>query len=218
MKKFQLELRPSDSIGKAISVIENGHVQFAFVVDKNQKLIGTITDGDVRRALLRGETLDTTVDKMMCTEFRSLPSNATEDQAISLMRREVLHQVPSLDEQGRVVRLFLLEELIKSKGRDNPVVIMAGGEGKRLFPLTKDCPKPMLRVGGMPILQIILEQLVDAGFQNFYLSVNYLKHQIIDYFGDGERWGVQIGYIEEENLWALLVRLASYQKHSPSQC
>ena len=137
MKATVLELRASDNIRKAISVIENGHVQFAFVVDDNQKLIGTITDGDIRRALIRGDSLNTSVDKMMCTEFRSLPSNATESEAISMMRREVLHQVPALDEQGRVVRLFLLEELIKSEARANPVVIMAGGKGKRLFPLTQ---------------------------------------------------------------------------------
>lgn len=197
MKTNQLKLKPSDSIRKAISVIENGHVQFAFVVDDNQKMIGAITDGDVRRALLRGEALDTPVDRVMCTEFRSLPSNATEDEAISLMRREVLHQVPALDEQGCVVQLFLLEELIKSEKRTNPVVIMAGGEGKRLSPLTQDCPKPMLRVGGKPMLEIILEQLVDACFQQFYMSVNYLKEQIQDHFGDGERWGVQISYLEE---------------------
>lgn len=198
MEATQLELRPGDSIRKAISVIENGHVQFAFVIDDNQRLIGTITDGDIRRSLLRGDSLDTPVHKMMCTEFRSLPSNATEDEAISLMRREVLHQIPALDEQGRVVRLFLLEELMKPKVRSNPVVIMAGGEGKRLFPLTQDCPKPMLRVGGKPMLQIIFEQLVNAGFQHFYLSVNYLKNQIKDHFGDGERWGVQISYLEED--------------------
>ena len=199
MKATQLELRPGDSIRKAISVIENGHVQFAFVIDDNQRLIGTITDGDIRRSLLRGDSLDTPVHKMMCIEFRSLPSNATEKEAISLMRREVLHQVPALDEQGRVVKLFLLEELIKSKARANPVVIMAGGEGRRLFPLTQNCPKPMLRVGGKPMLEIIVEQLVDAGFQHFYLSVNYLKNQIKDHFGGGERWGVQITYLEEKH-------------------
>ena len=198
MEIFKLQLRPTDTIGKAISVIENGHVQFAFVVDDNQKMIGTITDGDVRRALLRGEGLDTHVCKMMCTKFRSLPLNATKDEAISLMRREVLHQVPVLDEQGRVVRLFLLEELMKSKVRTNPVVIMAGGEGKRLFPLTQECPKPMLHVGGKPMLEIILEQLVDAGFQHFYLSVNYLKDHIIDHFGDGKGWNAQITYLEED--------------------
>ena len=181
------------------------------MVDKNQKLIGTITDGDVRRALLRGETLDTTVDKMMCTEFRSLPSNATEDQAIA-MRHEVLHQVPSLDEQGRVVRLFLLEELIKSRGE----AILWRVEKESASFRSQRIVQPMLRVGECRCSRY-LEQLVDAGFQNFYLSVNYLKHQIIDYFGDGERWGVQIGYIEEEKPLGTVGALSLLPK-TLSQC
>ena len=198
MNFAQLELRQSDNIKVAISIIDSGHAQVALVVDDKRKLIGTITDGDIRRGLLTGDTFDTPVASIMCTEFRSLHSDATEDEAISLMRREVLHQVPALDNQGRVIRLFLLKELIKPKAIANPVVIMAGGEGKRLGPLTQDCPKPMLRVGGRPMLEIILEQCVDAGFQHFYFSVNYLKKQIQDYFCDGARWGVQIAYLEED--------------------
>lgn len=198
MNLSDLELKPSDSIKKAISAIEIGNAQFAYVVDSEKKIIGTITDGDIRRALIRGDTLEASVDTIMFTEFRSLPANATESEAKSLMRREVLQQVPGLDEQGRVVRLFLLEEIIKPTIRPNSVIIMAGGEGKRLLPYTEDCPKPMLLVGGKPMLEIILEQCVEAGFQDFHFSVNYLKHQIMDYFGDGERWGIQISYLEED--------------------
>lgn len=197
MNTKRLQLISSDSLTKAISVIENGHVQFAFVVNGKQRLIGTVTDGDIRRALLSGASLDTPIGSVMFKGFRSLHSNATEDEAISLMRREAIHQVPVLDEQGRVVRLFLLEDLIKPKVRSNAVVIMAGGEGKRLRPHTLDCPKPMLLINGKPMLQIILEQCVDAGFHDFYLSVNYLKDQIQDYFVNGERWGVRIEYLEE---------------------
>ena len=192
-----LQLTNSESLSDAIRVIDVGDVQIALVIDGNRRLIGTITDGDIRRALLRGEALDTPVEKIMFRSFRALPASATEDEALALMRRETLHQIPALDEQGRVVRLFLLEELIKPKRRANPVVIMAGGEGKRLRPLTQDCPKPMLRVGGKPLLEIILEQCIDAGFQHFYLSVNYLKNQIQYHFGDGARWHVSIDYLEE---------------------
>jgi dTDP-glucose pyrophosphorylase len=192
-----LQIKALVSLSDAIKVIDVGYAQIAFVVDENKRLIGTITDGDIRRALLRGESLDTPVEKIMFRNFRALPSGATEQEALALMRRETLHQIPALDEQGRVVRLFLLEELIKPKKRSNPVVIMAGGEGKRLRPLTEDCPKPMLRVGGKPLLEIILEQCIDAGFQHFYLSVNYLKEQIQDHFGDGARWHVRIDYLEE---------------------
>ena len=192
-----LQLTASARLSDAIKVINTGRVQIAFVVDENKRLIGTVTDGDIRRALLRGESFDLSVANIMFRNFRSLPSSATENEALALMRRETLHQIPALDEQGRVIHLFLLEELIKPMKHPNPVVIMAGGEGKRLRPLTQNCPKPMLRVGGKPLLEIILEQCIDAGFQHFYFSVNYLKNQIKDHFGDGARWHVYIDYLEE---------------------
>lgn len=194
-----LQLPPTAPISSAIQIIDDGRVQIALVVDLDKRLLGTITDGDIRRGLLRGESLDTSVERIMSKTFHALHADAIEKDALSLMRRETLHQVPALDDQGRVVRLFLLEDLIKSKEkRSNSVVIMAGGEGKRLRPLTQDCPKPMLLVGGKPMLEIILEQCIDAGFQHFYLSVNYLKSQIQDHFGNGARWHVQIDYLEEK--------------------
>jgi dTDP-glucose pyrophosphorylase/predicted transcriptional regulator len=190
-------VRPDATLREVIKIIDRGAAQIALVADAEKKLFGVITDGDVRRAILRGESLDIPVERVMFTKFRSLPASATDEEALALMRRETLHQIPALDDQGRVVRIFLLEEMIKPKQRPNPVVIMAGGEGKRLRPLTQDCPKPMLRVGGKPLLEIILGQCIDAGFQHFYLSVNYLKNKIQDHFGDGARWNVRIDYLEE---------------------
>ena len=190
-------VRPDASLREVIEIIDRGAAQIALVADAENKLLGVITDGDIRRAMLRNESLLSLAENIMFRDFRALPRDATEDQALAFMRRETLHQIPALDEQGRVIRLFLMEELIKPKRRENTVVIMAGGEGKRLRPLTESCPKPMLRVGGKPLLEIILEQCVEAGFQHFYLSVNYLKKQIQDYFGDGARWDVRIEYLEE---------------------
>ena len=186
------------SIRDAIRCLDEVALQIAIIVDSNGSMVGTITDGDIRRALLRGDSLDVSVDQIMCREFRALPENATDEEAIKIMRNETLRQIPALDDQGKVVRLFLLEELVRPMRYTNPVVIMAGGEGKRLHPLTQDCPKPMLRVGGKPLLEIILEQCINAGFQNFYFSINYLKSQIQDYFGDGSHWNVNIDYLEEE--------------------
>ncbi len=183
---------------EVVEVIDRGAAQITLVIDAERRLLGTVTDGDIRRALLRGMQLNTPVDRIMHRDFRVLPASATEKEALALMRRETLHQIPALDEQGRVVRLFLLEELIKPKARGNPVVIMAGGKGQRLRPLTENCPKPMLRVGGKPLLEIILEQCIEAGFQDFYLAVNYLKEQIQDHFGDGKRWQARIHYLEED--------------------
>lgn len=190
-------VKPDASLREVIEIIDRGAAQIALVVDSENKLLGLITDGDIRRALLRNVSLVSSAERVMFRDFRALPSTATEEEALAFMRRKTLHQIPALDEQGRVVRLFLLEELIKLKIRENPVIIMAGGEGKRLRPITQDCPKPMLRVGGKPLLEIILEQCVEAGFQHFYLSVNYLKNQIKDYFEDGARWNVRIHYLEE---------------------
>jgi len=191
-------VRSDASLRDVIKIVDRGAAQIALVTDIEGKLLGVITDGDIRRAILRSESLESPAERIMCRDFRFLPDSSTEEEALALMRRETLHQIPVLDDQGRVVRLFLLEDLIKSKVRSNLVVIMAGGEGKRLRPLTQDCPKPMLRVSGKPLLEIILQQCVDAGFQDFYLSVNYLKEQIQDYFGDGARWNVKINYLEED--------------------
>jgi len=108
-----------------------------------------------------------------------------------------LHQVPVLDGEGRVADLFLLEELLRPPPQPSTVVLMAGGEGKRLRPYTDDCPKPMLPIGGKPMLEIILERCIDAGFRHFVISVNYLKHRVMEYFGRGARWNIDIHYVEE---------------------
>lgn len=194
---LRLALQPSDSLRDAVALINREAVQIALVTDDANRLLGTITDGDIRRALLRGETLETPVRQIMRRQFRFLPATATPGEAFAMMRQQSLHQIPALDDQGRVIRLFLLEDLIKPKTLANPVVIMAGGEGKRLRPLTKACPKPMLRIGGRPLLEIILEQCIEAGFKDFYLAVNYLKEQIQDHFQDGAGWQVKIEYLEE---------------------
>ncbi len=188
---------PTTTVRDVIEVINRGAAQIALVADAEQKLLGLITDGDIRRALLRNESLTSLAANIMCQNFHSLPKNATEKEALTVMHREVISHMPVLDEQGRVVNLFLLDELVRKKKLPNRAVIMAGGEGKRLGALTQSCPKPMLRVGGKPLLEIILEHCIDAGLQHFHLSVNYLKEQIKDYFGDGSSWNVTIDYLEE---------------------
>ena len=178
-------------IREVIAVIDRGAAQIALVTEKD-RLIGIVTDGDVRRGLLRGESLDAPVTNIMRRDFRSLPANATADEALVLMQRETLHQIPAIDENGKVIHLFLLEDLIKPQKLPNSVVIMAGGEGKRLRPLTHECPKPMLQVAGKPLLEIILKQCLDAGFEHFYFAVNYLKEQIQSHFQDGSAWGAHV--------------------------
>lgn len=188
---------PLSTLRKAVEIIDRGAAQIALITDSDS-LIGIVTDGDVRRGLLLGESLDAPVTNIMRRDFRSLPANATAAEALALMQRETLHQIPVLDEAGKVVHLFLLEDLIKPQKLPNSVVIMAGGEGKRLRPLTNDCPKPMLQVAGKPLLEIILKQCMDAGFEHFYFAVNYLKEQIQSHFQDGSAWGARIQYLEED--------------------
>ena len=183
---------------ETIQVIDQTAAQIALVVDSEQRLLGTVTDGDLRRGLLRGETLESPVENIMNRKFRSLPADCTKNRALRLMREETLRHVPGLDSEGRVVRMFLLEEKIYNLKHDNWVVLMAGGQGERLRPMTDACPKPMLRIGGKPMMEIILEQFSEAGFQKFFFSVNYLKQQIMDYFGNGDHWGIEIQYLVEK--------------------
>jgi len=191
-------ISPDLNIGGVIKTINQGAASIALVVDKKQRLLGTITDGDIRRGLLKGLTLDNPVEQVMHREFHSLPADCPESYALRIMRKKTLHHIPGLDSEGRVVRLFLLEDFLKPRSITNWVVLMAGGEGKRMHSLTKNCPKPMLKVGGKPMLEIILEQCAESGFRKFFLSVNYLKEQVTDYFGNGDHWGVEIQYLNEE--------------------
>jgi dTDP-glucose pyrophosphorylase len=186
------------SINDAILAIDEGAVQVAFVVDENGVLLGTITDGDVRRGLLKGLTLTDPASRIMKTPFRWVREGALPGEAREMMRRELLHQVPVLDPHGRIVELVLLDDLLTPQPRTNWVILMAGGRGQRLHPLTQSQPKPMVHVGGSPLLEAILAKCVGAGFQTFFISVNYLKQQIIDYFGDGSAWNVDVRYLEEE--------------------
>ena len=181
-----------------MQIINNGASQIALVVDKDQYLLGTLTDGDIRRGLLCGANLKSPVDQLMNRHFSSIRETDSKEVALEMMRREGLRQVPVLDVQGRVVHLLLLKELLYPIYQDNAVVIMAGGKGTRLRPYTENCPKPMLPVGNKPMLEILLEQCIVSGFRKFYFSVNYLKEQITDHFGDGSRWGVSIQYLVEE--------------------
>ena len=183
------------TLKEAIKTIELGASQIALVVDENEVLLGTLTDGDIRRGLLKGYDLQSPVGLVMNKGFCSLTEDVTENRAVQLMREKDLHQMPVMNSQGRVIRIHLMKESLKPDKLPNLVVIMAGGEGHRLRPLTENCPKPMLKIGDKPILEIILEQCIEAGFQKYYISVNYLKDKIISHFQDGSKWGVEIQYL-----------------------
>jgi dTDP-glucose pyrophosphorylase len=191
-------IAPDTSILKALEVIDVNAMQIALIVDAQDRLLGTVTDGDVRRGILRGIPLEDAVHTVM----NPYPTVARiwEDSTAVLTRMKLsyLHQIPILNEQDQVVDIKILSDLLLAGKRDNWVVLMAGGLGTRLAPLTQDRPKPLLEVGGKPLLETILESFIDQGFHRFFLSVNYKAEMIIDHFGDGARWGVEIRYLRED--------------------
>ncbi|MBF0267897.1 MAG: nucleotidyltransferase family protein [Alphaproteobacteria bacterium] len=188
------------SLAEAISVLEGSPYKICLVTDETRKLMGTITDGDVRRAILRGHGLDSAAANAM----KETPTTALVGQPPEVLRdlmlRLDLSQIPLLDTQGRVVGLTTLKSLAHAgEPRDNWVVLMAGGLGNRLRPLTEDVPKPLLKVGRKPLLETILETFRSHEFRNFYISVNYKAEMIKAHFGDGEKWKCNIRYLEESD-------------------
>jgi dTDP-glucose pyrophosphorylase len=190
-------VRDDVSIRDAIRAIDESALQIALIIDAERRLLGTITDGDVRRALLRGISLDAPAIEIMNRDPISCPATLGREAALTVMRGSDVKQVPIVDDMGRVVGLELLGDVIKHSDHDNWVVLMAGGLGQRLRPLTEDCPKPMLPVGGQPILEIILKNFVRQGFKRFFMSVNYQADMVREHFGDGSRWDVVVDYLEE---------------------
>ncbi|MDF5734217.1 MULTISPECIES: nucleotidyltransferase family protein [unclassified Nostoc] len=198
MKDWKIILiPPQHSIREAIQTIDVSALQIALVVNEQQQLLGTVTDGDIRRAILKGFSLDEPVYLAMSPQPITVDTNTTNDEIIAMMRRKSIRQIPVIDLDRRVVKLALLEQLLEVTKRDNWVILIAGGLGTRLAPLTHDCPKPLLRVGGKPILENILESFIDCGFHQFFISVNYKSHMIENYFSNGSRWGVKIKYLRE---------------------
>ena len=191
-------LKQSATMQEAIQVLNNESLRIVLVGDDDQKLVGTITDGDIRRGLLRHLTMNTALSEFMFTQPTIASVTDDPNQILLKMQELDLLQIPIVDESGKVVGLETLQHLLTKKQYDNPVFLMAGGFGKRLRPLTEDTPKPMLYVGSKPILETILEQFIDAGFHNFYISTHYKAEILQAHFGDGSDWGVSINYIHEE--------------------
>lgn len=191
-------LKKSATMQEAIQVLDDEALRIVLVVDRDQKLVGTITDGDIRRGLLRHLKMDDKLSEFMFTQPTVAGINDGRDQIMLKMQERGLLQMPIVDEYGKVVGLETLHHLLTKKRYDNPVFLMAGGFGKRLRPLTEHIPKPMLNVGSKPILETILEQFIDAGFHSFYISIHYKAEILKEHFGDGSDWGVSIHYVQEE--------------------
>ena len=191
-------LKTSDSLESAIKVLHVGGLQIALVIDSKGKLLGTITDGDIRRALIEHRGMDCLVEEVMNKSPTTALSSDSSDVIMSRMKdRDLLH-IPIIDEDGFLVGLETLQHLTYAKKYDNPEFLMAGGFGTRLHPLTEDTPKPLLNVGNRPILETILSRFIKAGFHNFFISTHYKAEKVQAHFGDGSAWGVKIEYVNEE--------------------
>jgi len=190
-------LDPSATIGEAIAAIEGSDVKIALVVDGERRLLGTITDGDIRRGFLKGLGLDSPAKDVMNTAPITAQASDSRDKFRVLMARTYRRQLPLLDSEDRVVGIVDESDFSEPTSHENLVFVLAGGLGTRLRPLTESQPKPMLAVAGKPILQRILEGFIAAGFRNFCFSLGYRGDQIRDHFGDGARWNIAIDYVEE---------------------
>jgi dTDP-glucose pyrophosphorylase len=193
----QIVIRPEATLRTTIEVIDRGALQIALVVDEHDRLVGVVTDGDIRRALIRGLSLENAVIEVMNKRPKVASLQDSKTQLIAVMEGHHLYQLPVVDELGRVVRLESLQALYKQPSFPNPVFLMAGGFGKRLRPYTDECPKPLLEIGGKPILETIIENFVKSGFKQFFIAVHYKAELIKDYFADGSRWGISIDYLNE---------------------
>lgn len=188
---------PTSNLRKVIETIDAAELQVALVVDNEEKLLGVITDGDVRRALLRGLTLTAAASDVMTLEPTVVTPDMRPSAIENLMLERDLRHIPVVDDTGKLLGLALQGSKQAGHKFENRVFLMAGGLGSRLGELTKDVPKPMLRVGDKPILETILESFLAQGFYRFTIAVNYKSDLIEGYFGDGSRWGAEIEYLHE---------------------
>jgi dTDP-glucose pyrophosphorylase len=191
-------IRSNDSLETAIEVLHKGGCRIALVTDTHNKLLGTVTDGDIRRALINKLEMNTEINLIMNSSPIKASSLSSREELLSIMTEKDLMHMPIVDQNGNLLGLETIQHLIEGPSFDNPVFIMAGGFGTRLYPLTKNIPKPLLMVGNKPILETIINQFIDNGFYNFYISTHFKSDLIVDYFKNGDQYGVSIKYINEE--------------------
>ena len=195
-----VSVSPASKIHDVMEQLNQSLVGISLVVDEDREtlLLGTVTDGDIRRALLKGLTLDAPIREAMSRNPIVAPDGLPGSALLTLMKANSIRHLPIVDEAGRLIGLEYLDlTTANDKIEILCAVVMAGGEGQRLRPLTRDLPKPMLPIGNRPILEIILESLLRSGFQRILISIGYLGQAIQDHFGDGSSFGLEIRYLVE---------------------
>ena len=188
---------PGSTIIDTVELLNRNASKILLVVDAERRLLGTVTDGDIRRGLIRHCSMNMPVSDVMCKKPTVASISDDKKTILAMMEaRELLH-MPLVDSDQRVVGLETLQHLLKGRRLNNPVLLLAGGFGKRLQPLTNECPKPLIKVGTKPILHTIIEQFIGAGFHKFFISTHHMAEKVRDYFGNGGEWGVSIEYVHE---------------------
>ena len=194
----KISVHDNVTIMNSLDVISSGAVKIALVVDADNKLLGTLSDGDIRRGLLRKKILNDTIEDIYFKSPVTAKRGTLREDLLRLCSINKISQVPIIDDDQKVIDLFLLDSELSKKQHTNNVVLMVGGLGTRLRPLTKHMPKPMLNVGDRPILETIVKGFVDCGFTNITMCLGYKSNVIQDYFQDGSAFGASIDYIVEE--------------------
>jgi dTDP-glucose pyrophosphorylase len=197
MQLTDILVPPQSSIREALRRINEAGTQLVMVADPEGRLLGTVSDGDIRRGLLAGLSLEDAVERCMHVNPTVASPGLSRSHLIELCRENGIRQVPIVDELRRIIDLKTIDEVLAPPVRDNAVVLMVGGRGTRLGELTRDTPKPMLQVGGRPLLDHIIRSFIDQGFRRFWLAVNYRAEVIEDYFQDGSGFDCRIDYIRE---------------------
>lgn len=193
-----LSIPENATLETALRCIEEGTHGIAFVCDRNGRVLGTLSDGDIRRALLRRKGLNSPAREAMNTAFTHVSPEVGRNEVLDLMRARVIAHVPVVDKRGKLVGLHVLREMLGRVDRPNCAVIMAGGRGVRLLPLTESVPKPMIHVAGRPILERLVLHVTSYGIKQIYISVNHLASAIESHFGDGSAFGCRIEYLRED--------------------
>jgi dTDP-glucose pyrophosphorylase/predicted transcriptional regulator len=190
---------PTMSIRDTLEVMSKTRLKIALVVDGDDRLIGTVADGDVRRSILNGITADKPVTEIMHTEPSTVAPGVTRADQIEIMHAKQVQHLPIVETDGRLVGLVSMSQLLTSELSEKPnfAVLLVGGLGSRLKPLTDEKPKPLIPIGGRPVLETIVRQLRDHGIRHMYFAVNYMADAIKEHFGDGGDFGVRIDYLEE---------------------
>ena len=207
----EIKINQNASIKQALKVIDKGAIKVAVVLSDDGLLLGMLNDGDIRRALLKGMSLDDSITSIINRDPVVANINDTKERILELANEKKLHQIPIIS-NGKLIGIQDIREFLAPKNKPNKVILMVGGLGTRLRPLTNDVPKPMLDVGNKPILHTIVENFAKYGYTDIIMCVNYKSEIIKEYFGNGDKFGVKIEYVLESQRMGTAGALSLLQK------